>query len=103
MLGFTSRPGAAHSDDLCYLFRYFIFLTPSSFLSSRSKNEKNEKNDRRCLEYENILKNLCPFSCNFARQYYNEVNENKNDAQSKITLEAIDVATKLFTNFAKTG
>lgn len=41
--------------------------------------------------------------CAFAQQFYDEVDSNENDEQSKVSRETIDKMTKIFTDFAKYG
>lgn len=41
--------------------------------------------------------------CTFLQTVYDEIIQNKDDEQSKISLRTIDDMTKLFTNFAKFG
>lgn len=43
------------------------------------------------------------FRCGFADDVYDELLRNKTDKASKISLQAIEHMTKIFTNFAKYG
>lgn len=73
-------PGAAHCDELSYLFRY----------------------PRISLKQDELYRYLFR-RCSIFQPFYDEVLNNKDSAQSKISLQTIEYVTKLFTNFANYG
>lgn len=87
--------GVAHGDDMCYLFR-LVFQFFSSFAVFI----------RMMMNFGNVI--LFVFihlfsRCGWTKRHYDEVFNNPDDEQSKISLNIIDRLTKLFTDFAKIG
>lgn len=55
------------------------------------------------MKFELTIRKCYFYRCYVAQQLYDEIMNNKNDEQSKISFQTIDYITTLFTNFAKYG